>query len=226
MPVGSANPDPTGEVRMMDTTTTAQATYVAGSIPYPWPYDGMLDPRRTALLICGAQAAIAAQCEGAPELLDRVLALACTVRVDGGTVVWLRHGSTSNDERRAGRAFLPARHSRGWKLTATPFPDDVVVDCSGWDGCFGSDLDNALRSRGIRTIAIGGFASEVTVDSTVRTLNDQGHECLVLTDCCAPLDEQLGARAHASVTMSGGIFGALGTSSAFAAALVAARDSQ
>lgn len=93
------------------------------------------------------------------------------------------------------------------------------MDSAGWDGCFGSDLDNTLRVRGIRTIVIGGFASEVTVDSTVRTLNDQGHECLVLTDCCAPLDDSLGARAHASLTMSGGIFGALGTSVAFVAAL-------
>ena len=59
---------------------------------------------------------------------------------------------------------------------------------------------------------LGGFASEITVDSTVRTLNDQGHECLVLTDGCAPIDPALGARAHHSLTMSGGIFGALGTS--------------
>ncbi len=50
------------------------------------------------------------------------------------------------------------------------------MDSAGWDGCFGSDLDNTLRVRGIRTIVIGGFASEVTVDSTVRTLNDQGHD--------------------------------------------------
>ena len=206
----------------MDITTTHQPTHVPGTVPYPWPYDGIIEPQRTALLICGAQAAISALCERSPAVLDRILSTASAVRDAGGTIVWLRHGTTPDRPRRDGRAFLPARHSRGWKLTATPFPDDLLVDSAGWDGCFGSDLDNTLRIRSIRTIALAGFASEITVDSTVRTLNDQGHECLVLSDCCAPLDEGLGARAHASLTMSGGIFGALGTSAEFVAAVLAA----
>lgn len=109
-------------------------------------------------------------------MLDRILSLAFAVRACGGTVIWLRHGSTADLARRDGRAFLPRRQTRGWRLTTTPFPEDLLVDSAGWDGCFGSDLDNTLRVRGIRTIVIGGFASEVTVDSTVRTLNDQGHD--------------------------------------------------
>ena len=59
-------------------------------------------------------------------------------------------------------------------------------------------------------LVLAGYASEVTVDSTVRTLNDRGFECLVLSDGCAPLDADLGARALRSLTMSGGIFGAHG----------------
>ena len=82
---------------------------------------------------------------------------------------------------------------------------------AGWDGCFRRTSTTCCGPRGIRTIVLAGFASELTVDSTVRTLNDRGHECLVLTDGCAPLDAELGARAHCSLTMSGGIFGALGT---------------
>ena len=105
-------------------------------------------------------------------------------------------------------------HSVGWQICIPFDAVDVVIDSIGWDGCFGSSLDHTLRAAGTRTIAMAGFATEITVDSTVRTLNDQGHECLVLTDGCAPLDPALGARAHHSLTMSGGIFGALGTTTA------------
>jgi len=73
---------------------------------------------------------------------------------------------------------------------------------------------------------LGGIASELTVDSTVRTLNDRGHECLVLTDGCAPLVASLGVRAHHSLTMSGGIFGALGTIEHVVVALASAASDQ
>jgi nicotinamidase-related amidase len=101
-------------------------------------------------------------------------------------------------------------------------PCDLVVEAPGWDATFATSLEVELRQRGITTLALAGLASEWTVDSTVRTLNDRGFECLVLTDGCAPVDHDLGARAHASLTMSGGIFGALGTIPALIAALDAA----
>jgi nicotinamidase-related amidase len=126
-------------------------------------------------------------------------------------VIWVRHGAPAQRNR---PSFLPVRHSASWALADAPEVGDVVVDCSGWDGCFGSALDHELRSSRRATVVLGGFASELTVDSTVRTLNDQGHECLVLSDGCAPLDAHLGMRAQHSLTMSGGIFGALGTTAA------------
>jgi nicotinamidase-related amidase len=109
--------------------------------------------------------------------------------------------------------------SADWELACATDAADLVIDSAGWDGCFGSTLDHQLRGGGTRTVVLGGFASEVTVDSTVRTLNDQGHECLVLSDGCAPIDLHLGARAQHSLTMSGGIFGALGTTTALLEAL-------
>ena len=48
--------------------------------------------------------------------------------------------------------------------------------------------------------------------STLRSANDQGYECLLLTDACAPLDPDTTSAALSMVTMSGGIFGALGLS--------------
>lgn len=189
--------------------------HVADTVPYPWPYDGCFDSSRTALVICGAQRQLIDASTGADVVADRLGAAATAVRAAGGQVIWVRHGRRARQRPGVNprpTALLPTRESAGWQLAAATADGDIVVDTDGWDGCYGSGLDHTLRSGGLTTVLLGGFASEITVDSTVRTLNDQGHECLVLTDGCAPIDPALGARAHHSLTMSGGIFGALGTS--------------
>jgi nicotinamidase-related amidase len=187
----------------------AQRLHVAGTDPYPWPFDGEVVGRNLALVICGAQRSLIDASAGADDVTTRLDDLARDVRESGGSVVMVRHGHRQGLTRPT--ASLPLRNSSGWQLGIGVHDGDLVVDSAGWDGCFGSDLDHSLRSRGLRAVLLAGFASEITVDSTVRTLNDRGHECLVLTDACAPLDVGLGTRAHASLTMSGGIFGALGT---------------
>jgi nicotinamidase-related amidase len=100
-----------------------------------------------------------------------------------------------------------------------PHHDDLVVTAAGHDGFCGSDLDLALRARGIELIVAVGMAAEVAVSSTVRSANDRGYECLTLSDAVAPLDPATGERELCSVTMSGGIFGAVGTSDAFLATI-------
>ena len=193
------------------------ATHVIGTVPYHWPYDGALDPTRTALVLCGVQRRFTTAAADSHAVTARLVELAATVRRLGGIVVWVRHGARPG--RTAASTFLPGRGDDGWQPSVAPAPGDVLVDAAGWDGCYGSDLDHSLRTAGTRTVVLGGIASELTVDSTVRTLNDRGHECLVLVDGCAPLVPALGARAHHSLTMSGGIFGALGTIDHLVAAL-------
>ncbi|MCU1502100.1 MAG: isochorismatase family protein [Ilumatobacteraceae bacterium] len=200
--------------------THIEAKVVAHTVPYPWPYDRALDPAHTALVICGAQHGLADASVGSTEVIGRLTQLARVVRAQGGLVMWIRHGARPAPSP-GRRGLLAWRGTASWDLVEAPDDADLVIDASGWDGSFGSDLDHTLRSLDVRTILLGGFASEITVDSTVRTLNDRGHECLVLTDGCAPADSDLGARAHASLTMSGGIFGALGTTIHVIAALTA-----
>ena len=90
----------------------------------------------------------------------------------------------------------------------------MVVDCVGMSGFSGSALDVELRRRGIDRLAIGGLGLESAVYSTLGAANDRGYECLALTDAVAFHDSSVGRRALASITMSGGIFGALGTTTA------------
>ena len=58
--------------------------------------------------------------------------------------------------------------------------------------------------------------------STMRSANDRGYECLLVVDACAPLDPDLVPPAISMVEMSGGIFGAVGTTAPVLAALAAA----
>jgi nicotinamidase-related amidase len=171
--------------------------------PYPWPYDGAWSIASTAILLCGWQEAFAGIGDpGAAALAGRA---ADEWAAAGGLVVALSHAGQP-----VRPVWLPASGGRG----ATPLgvPDAALTMAAyGWDGCFGSPLEAVLRARRITHVLLAGLAAELTVDSTVRTLNDRGFECLVLTDACSAVDTDLLGHAQHSLTMSGGIFGALGS---------------
>ncbi|MCU1453352.1 MAG: cysteine hydrolase [Acidimicrobiales bacterium] len=194
-------------------------TIVTHTDPYPWPWDADLSGRRLALVIAGGQHHWSERSADPFPAVAALVALAADVRGAGGIVVALRHGDPAPWATNRPRT-LPAVGSAGWQLV---LPEaltlDHVVDATGADGFFGSRLDDVLRLAHRDHLLLGGLASEVTVDSTLRSANDRGYECLVLTDACAPHDVEVGARALRSVTMSGGIFGAIGTSFAVRRAL-------
>ena len=182
--------------------------------PSPWPYDGRLDGRRLALVIAGDQPAWARRSSGATAVAAVIGRVADAVRRAGGGVVHVRHGGSS--WRATG--LPPVRRDPTWELATRAEPDDVVVDAAGVDGFFGGPLDAELRSRGYDTLVLAGYGAESAVSSTLRSANDRGYECLTLTDGTAPFDDALGARSLHSITMSGGIFGAIASSDALLAA--------
>ncbi|MEA2826021.1 MAG: biuret amidohydrolase [Actinomycetota bacterium] len=190
-------------------------THVPGTRPYPWPYDGILDPRRLALVVAGGQTWFAARTLDAEEALSRLRTTAKVVRDAGGVVVVLHHACPG-----PGPGPGPGEGERGGDLVITIAAGDVVVDCVGMSGFSGSSLDGELRGRGIDRLAVGGLGLETAVYSTLGAANDRGYECLALVDACAFHDADVGSRALASITMSGGIFGALGTTTDLCDALL------
>jgi len=162
--------------------------------PYPWPYDATLEPRRLALVVVGAQGWWAARTidpDGALEALERT---AKVVRDAGGSVVVVRRAD-------AGEPLFD------------PAAGDVVVESAGVSGFAGGPLDLRLRALGCDHLAVGGLGLETAVYSTVGGANDRGYECLTLADAAAPHDRAVATAALSSITMSGGIFGAVGTTS-------------
>ena len=94
----------------------------------------------------------------------------------------------------------------------------------GIDGFHGSPLDTLLRGARTDRLLLAGAGLETCVHSTMRSANDRGYECLLVTDACAAYDEQLVAQAISMIEMSGGIFGAVATSAAVLDALPATRS--
>jgi ureidoacrylate peracid hydrolase len=72
-----------------------------------------------------------------------------------------------------------------------PAPVDIVVEGKrGLCGFATTNLDFILRSRGISTIALGGFLTNCCVESTMRSGYERGYEVVTLKDCTATLSEE------------------------------------
>ncbi len=71
-----------------------------------------------------------------------------------------------------------------------PEPSDIVVEGKrGLDAFASTNLDFILRSRGITTIALGGFLTNCCVESTMRTAYEKGYNVITLKDCTATVSE-------------------------------------
>jgi nicotinamidase-related amidase len=67
-----------------------------------------------------------------------------------------------------------------------PQADDIVVEGKrGLDAFASTNLDFILRSKGIKTIALGGFLTNCCVESTMRSAYERGYDVVTLTDCVA-----------------------------------------
>jgi nicotinamidase-related amidase len=68
----------------------------------------------------------------------------------------------------------------------SPADGDIVLEGKrGLDAFASTNLDFILRSKGIETIALGGFLTNCCVESTMRSAYERGYEVVTLVDCVA-----------------------------------------
>jgi nicotinamidase-related amidase len=191
--------------------------HVAGTRPYPWPYDGVLAPAGTGLVLVACQRWWATRCVDTDEALQHLAALWTAAR-DAGVGSYLTVHSGPVGTRAGAREYLPPAGSSAADLVVEP-DGATPVPATGLDACYGGPFEATLRAAGIHRLILAGLGLEGPVHSTMRGLNDQGYECLLVEDACASGGPPTRAGAISSVLMSGGIFGAVGTTAAVIDAL-------
>lgn len=68
---------------------------------------------------------------------------------------------------------------------------DVVVTKRQWGAFYGTQLEQALRRRKVETIAIGGIATNLGVESTARTAFDMDFALVFVEDAMSTQDPEM-----------------------------------
>jgi nicotinamidase-related amidase len=90
-----------------------------------------------------------------------------------------------------GNAFVKGEWGAQIVDDLAPQPGDIVVEGKrGLDTFASTNLDFILRSKGITTIALGGFLTNCCVESTMRTGYEHGYQVITLQDCLAATSQE------------------------------------
>lgn len=159
--------------------------------------------KETALILVDLQKGIAGrdglQPHGGGQVVARSKALAEKFRAAGALVVQVNVGWSADF------ADLPSQEvdePMGFKPGALPAewlefvdglkqPGDLVVTKRQWGAFHGTELDLQLRRRGIRRVVAGGIATNIGVESTVRSAWEHGYHVVTVEDICATMDAEM-----------------------------------
>ena len=85
-----------------------------------------------------------------------------------------------------GKAFVRNTWGAAIVDVLTPAAGDIVIEGKrGLDTFASTNLNFILRSKGIKTVVLGGFLTNCCVESTMRSAYENGFDVITLTDCLA-----------------------------------------
>jgi nicotinamidase-related amidase len=149
------------------------------------------DPKSTALVLIDLQHGIVGRPlarHSASDVIARAAQLASALRARGGTVVYVRvdlaevlHRPVDAPTRDPNAPPPPAMASQivpesGYQAA------DLLITKRQWGAFYGTELDQQLRRRRIRTVLLGGVATNFGVESTARAAFDRGYELIFVED--------------------------------------------
>ena len=147
-----------------------------------------LDPKTTALVLIDLQNGILGRkLEPIPAetLVERGKALAGRFRAAGALVVLVNVAPVAGDPRQVDEPSpLPKILPEGFIDLAPGLaePGDLKITKKSWGAFSVPELDLALRERGVRTIVLGGVATQFGVESTARQAWELGYELVIVAD--------------------------------------------
>jgi nicotinamidase-related amidase len=174
----------------------------------PDALEEIIDPRRTALLIWDMEYAIAPNAFNFKEMVPKLKELSTLARKVGVAVFYSQQIAFDVEKEEADvwvrvrMKRMPAGGSQDSKIPAgkrghdiieelNPQAGDIVFQKRRPDGFIGTDFDLMLRNKGIRTVLMGGVATEGGVEGTARTGRNLGYYVVVLKDCVGSRNREL-----------------------------------
>jgi len=169
----------------------------------------LVDPKRTALLLWDMENAIAPNAFNYQDILTHLKMLSVLAREIGVRVFYSQQIGFDLLKEEAGvwvrvrmkraKATDPNEllkekenpHDRDIVDALKPESKDIVFQKRRPDGFVGTDFDLMLRSNGVRTILIGGVATEGGVEGTARSARNLGYDIVVLKDCVGSRNREL-----------------------------------
>lgn len=88
-----------------------------------------------------------------------------------------------------------------------PWPDETVIDKSGKNAFYKTDLEAILRARGIVNLLFTGVTTDVCCSTTISGANDLGFNAVCIADALASYDPARHTAALDIIKAQGGIFG-------------------
>jgi NAD(P)-dependent dehydrogenase (short-subunit alcohol dehydrogenase family)/nicotinamidase-related amidase len=162
------------------------------------------DPRTTALILVDLQKGILgfplAPTPGA-SVLEVGARLAKRFRASGATVVltnvtWAANFADALQQRVDKPLPGPPQLPPEWAAFPPELehnPLDIVITKRQWGAFHGTELDLQLRRRGIKTLVIGGVATNMGVESTARQAWEHGYEIVFVEDAISSINAELHA---------------------------------
>jgi nicotinamidase-related amidase len=150
-----------------------------------------IDPKATALVLIDLQQSnVGRQLEphSSAQVVQNSVRAAQALRAAGGTVVYVRVDIAellslpADAPLRPPGSPVPPPSASELVPEAGVQPGDFIVTKRQWGAFYGTELEQRLQRRGIRTIALTGIATNFGVESTARAAFDQGYELVFIED--------------------------------------------
>jgi len=211
---------------------------IAAAEPYPWPWNGIINPHNTAIVCIDMQNDFCApggyvdhmgyDLKPIRALIPNIQKVFKAARAKGYTMIHTREGHLPDlsdcpanklwrskrihggigDAGAMGRMLIRGTKGQDIIPELYPEPNEIVIDKPGKGSFCATSLELILNTRHIQNLILMGVTTDVCVHTTMREANDRGFECIMLEDCVATTDYGDHLFALKSIKMSGGIFGA------------------
>jgi nicotinamidase-related amidase len=168
--------------------------------------DLKLNPATTALVLIDLQNGIVARDTkpyAAAQVVERAAKLADAFRAKGSLVVYVRVNMSDflrvpSDEVMQIPKDIPAAASE-IAAAAGMQAGDVLVTKRHWGAFAGTNLEEVLRSRGVETVVLGGIATNIGVESTLRQGTGLGFGFVTVEDICTTFSAEMQSFAFAAI---------------------------